>query len=585
MLVAEWAGMRFAVCVVVVVAACSDGETTDAPVSPDAPSSQLDAPPPSPDAPAASPDAPAASPDAPPASPDGAAACVTAAPTIVVSTHTSPPTPPGSQATFDVTIVDNDSAACAATELELRTRLDSPSFAIVPTSSVPLATGPLQPGAEKRLTIAATPTRDVEGELITIPFDLSVPATGQIIFQDFVQLEVAEPTECHVSIPRELMITDPSVVDDPVRTGFADPSDPRTGVWTFKHLVEEMAPTPADAPAMVEAMLASFGAEQTINGFVVAPRPGWAQQILAFWPRLPGGELDLRAAPVRLNAIVNRFDLRNLAQGDAGEGRFVFEFLDGDFPVEATIIFEYKLPAANENDALQWAQDFHTVGGIPFSEDYNDALQLLITDVFTRRGARPSGVNGSAISAVRTNEIAFGDDGNWELRELALSAATGMLEPRPVDLTPDLGSNGSERLARFVNANAADILLDRHVVPDVFEGSPFRGGASLNDGSIWTAPGIVDSEARFHFAENTCNGCHGPETGTNFLHIGLRPAGFESHLSGFLSGKTVTNPVTGERRMFNDLARRRDDLLPFVCPPAGGTIAPASLRRGIGRVH
>src|SRR5262249_1829943 len=154
-----------------------------------------------------------------------------------------------------------------------------------------------------------------------------------------------------------------------------------------------------------------------------------------------------------------RFDLRNLAQGDAGEGRFVFEIVEDDFPVEATIIFEYKLPAANENEVLQWAQDFHTVGGIPFSEDYNDALQLLITDVFTRRGARPSGINGSAISAVRTNEIAFGDDGNWELREFALSATTGILEPRPVDLTPDLAFIGTDALGRFVNANAATIVL------------------------------------------------------------------------------------------------------------------------------
>src|SRR5262249_41526264 len=157
--------------------------------------------------------------------------------------------------------------------------------------------------------------------------------------------------------------------------------------------------------------------------------------------------------------------LRNLAQGDAGEGRFVFGFTEEDFPVEATMILEYKLSARDANEVLGWAEDMHTMGGIPFSEAYNDALQTLFTDVFTRRGARPSGVNGSAINAVRTNEIAFGNDGNWELREFGLSPATGMLEPRPVDLTPDLSLNGSDTVARFVNANAAAILLDQHVVP------------------------------------------------------------------------------------------------------------------------
>lgn len=574
---------RSALCLIV-LAACSDGGMTGA----EKKDEPIDAPPadaPQADAPASGSDAALPAPDAP--SPDGCVtcACVPAAPTIIVSPQTSPPTAAGTEAAFDVAVTDNDLGACAATRYEMRTRLDAPLFQVVPTNLVPLDTGPLHPGETKHLTITAVPTEAFAGQTITIPFDLIEPATTQVIFQNFVQLEVADPTGCHVSVPRELMITDVSVVDDPVRTGFADPADPRTGVWTFKHLVEEMAPTPAEAPAMVEAMFASYTVEQTINGFVVPPRPGFGPLLLAIWPRLPGGELDLRAAPVRLLAIVNRFDLRNLAQGDAGEGRFVFEILEDDLPAEATIIFEYKLPAANANEVLQWAQDFHTVGGIPFSETYNDALQSLITDVFTRRGARPSGTNGSAINAVRTNEIAFGDDGNWELREFALSPATGMLEPRPVDLTPDVGLNGSDTLARFVNANAATILLDQHVTPDVFEGARFRGGAVINDGSVWSAPGILDPEARFHFSENTCNGCHGPETGTNFLQIGLRTAGFQSHLSGFLLGKTVTDPVTGARRTLNDLARRRDDLTPFVCPPAGAALAPANLARGIQRVH
>src|SRR4029077_18545954 len=79
---------------------------------------------------------------------------------------------------------------------------------------------------------------------------------------------------CRVSRARELMITSTAVVDDPVRTTSGPAGDPRSGAWTFKHLVENMAPTSADAPSMVEQMLRTFTAPQTINGFTVAPRPG-----------------------------------------------------------------------------------------------------------------------------------------------------------------------------------------------------------------------------------------------------------------------------------------------------------------------
>src|SRR5206468_7502702 len=79
-------------------------------------------------------------------------------------------------------------------------------------------------------------------------------------------------TPCTVKPRRELEIRDVSVVDDPVRTG------PR-GAWTFGKLMENMAPTPADAPALVEGMLTSFLSEQTVNSFTLPPRAG-VQQVL-----------------------------------------------------------------------------------------------------------------------------------------------------------------------------------------------------------------------------------------------------------------------------------------------------------------
>ena len=103
----------------------------------------------------------------------------------------------------------------------------------------------------------------------------------------------------------------------------------------------------------------------------------------------------------------------------------------------------------------------------------------------------------------------------------------------------------------------------------------------FNDLTTWFAPG-VDNEARHHFALNTCNGCHSlQETNVFFLQIEPRLSFQESPLSGFLRGTTVSDPVTGQLRTFNDLARRNADLKAIVC-----TSAPApALRRGIARVH
>jgi len=328
-------------------------------------------------------------------------------------------------------------------------------------------------------------------------------------------------------------------------------------------------------------VIASFTTPQTINGFRVEARPGM-RDFLASWPRTPDGKLDLAHAPFRLQAIVNRFDLRHLGNGDAGEGRFVFAFNGpGGFPQQATMIFEYKLPAASDQDVLAWAQAFHALGALDFGESYNAALQA-ITDRFTGRGARPGHPNGSAINSVRTNEIAFGSP--WELRQFGLAASTGLLAPQPVELTPDLGFNNSDTLAAYIHANQDAIVAETHVVPATFNGQPFQAGAIFNDLAAWFAPG-VDPNARHHFSLNTCNGCHSSqETGVAFLQISPRAPGREATLSGFLVGTTISDPVTGAARVFNDIGRRRTDLAAIVCTDRA-KLASSTLRDGIHRVH
>jgi hypothetical protein len=333
---------------------------------------------------------------------------------------------------------------------------------------------------------------------------------------------------------------------------------------------------------MVEEMLGSLASDQVVNGFTLAARPG-IEFVLGDWPRAADGSLDLAQAPMRLLAIVNRFDLRNLDAGDAGEARFIFGIADGVSIREATIIVEYKLPAATEGDVRAWADRFHALGSLPFGEEYNAALEE-ITERFVTRGARPGAVNGSALNALRTNEISFGAEVSWELREFALSPLTGHLVPATVKLTPDRSFQLSQTLADYINANQDAILAERHDVPESFGGVPFLAGAITNN-NHWFAPG-VDPQARHKFALNTCNGCHSPgETRTNFVHVAPRFSGEESVLSLFLTGGfTVSDPFTFELRTFNDLARRRTDLMAVVCDDQPGA-KPANLRRGISRVH
>jgi hypothetical protein len=389
---------------------------------------------------------------------------------------------------------------------------------------------------------------------------------------------------CSVDTERELMITSLAVVEDPVRTT-------NGGAWTFRHLMEEMAPSAAQAPALAESLFSSWLVDQTVGGFTAAARTGVQSLVLDPWPRI-AGQLDLDRAPLRLLAIVNRMDIRDLSKGTAGEGRFVFGVLTSDgSPTSFTVILEYRLPATTESDVVAWAQRWHDLGAAPLgSAAYNQALETL-TERFAGRNAEPGRVNGSALSQLRTNEIALNFP--WELRELTLSPTTGLFRQDSVKLTPDNSLMGSATLAAFINQNEAAILAQTHDVPSSFDGGPFLGAAVRNNIDFWDAPGINNGEARHLFSLNTCNGCHGREAGiTDFLQIRPRSAGSEAALSGFLTGTVVSDPVVGgQQRPFNDLQRRADDLTAIVCEPASfgaSSLAPqptVSLSKGINRVH
>ncbi len=369
---------------------------------------------------------------------------------------------------------------------------------------------------------------------------------------------------------RELLITDLSVVEDPIRTRpprridptpvssprAAGPISASAGKWTFGRLMRAMA-GPNDPSEFVLRWLELWEQDQVVNGFVSRARPNIRSQVIQPWLDASGGQkLDLDKAPFRLLAIVNRMDLRQNpayagSNGNAGEGRFVFGVLgpNGN-PLSFTVILEYKLPAKNAQDIKAWANRWHALGSLNFGPQYNAALEA-VTDLFAGRNADPSRPNGSSIGQIRTNEIGMGP--GWQLREFVIDPATGMLKQTTTKQSPDQSFNGTQTLADWINANESVILAERHTVPAQWL------AAEDPESFTWNAPGINNPDARHKFALNTCSGCHFRETGTSFTMVGVRQAGVPTRLSGFITGTTVNDPVTGQPRNFNDIQRRVED--------------------------
>jgi hypothetical protein len=464
-------------------------------------------------------------------------------------------------ALYDLAVTNEDQGPCGSRILLFEPGARPAGFSLF--VDPPARLGP--PGETQHFMVSLTGSTDAAPGRYDMPF-MVFDATSGASVSGQLEYVLAAPEGCFVKPSRELFVTDLSIVEDPIRTSFDGPAgDPRTGAWAFGHLIEQAAPTDARGPAFVEDLFGSWLVDQTVNDFTVAARPNIESFLLREWPRRSDGHIDLARAPLRLLAIVNRIDLRSLASGHAGQGRFVFGVLDAaGLANPFTLILEYRIPASSKEDVLAWARAWHELGELPFpSEAFNARLQA-ITDRFTSRGAEPHGVNGSALSTVRTDEIALAAP--WELRQFSLSRTDGLLHLAPVDVTPDIGYLGSPILADFVSRNERAILAGTFVVPLRFEGQPFRGGSAPNLLEPWTAPGIQSPEARRAFSLGTCSGCHSiPETGTEFVHVRPRDVGNTAVLSAFLSGAAVSDPVDGEFRTFNDLQRRKADLERLAC--------------------
>ncbi|HVR03091.1 MAG TPA: LamG domain-containing protein [Polyangia bacterium] len=461
--------------------------------------------------------------------------------------------PPGTPVSYDVQITNN---SCDDANFNFNASDFDPNVAVSPN----FGSAFVPAGSTAHLPFAASASQDTEQfGTSQIIVNAQLFSSSFEPFSQIVNFSVFDnSTPCTVKPRRELEIRDVSVVDDPVRTGPG-------GAWTFGKLMEDMAPTPADAPAMVEAMLSSFLSQQTVNGFTLPPRGG-AQQVLDSL-RGPDGKLDLSQQAFRLLAIVNRIDLNDVSASTAGEGRFVFGFAPFGQTLQATLIIEYSIPAASQAEIVDLANAWHALRALTIpSEEFNAALQK-VTERFTARNAAPGRTNGSALGQIRTNDFFTLSPFAWEFREFHLDATSGMLVPAPMALTPDRSFNLSDRLGRFVLANEPEILAEKHTVPLTFEGMPFQGGnVDASDFFTWQMPG-ASPETRHRFARNTCNGCHTQsETGAAFFQVNPRFPFQESQLSGFLLGADVTDSSAGVIRHFHELDRRGRILHDFVCP-------------------
>ena len=395
-----------------------------------------------------------------------------------------------------------------------------------------------------------------------------------------------------------LLITNTAVVRDTSRTndacfGGGNPN----GVWTFKHLMAEMANgSGLSTHDFVLRWLSMWLNPYVVNGDTLPARTQMFNQVIKPWATASGvvatlsvvgstnvlslsGPLNLNIAPFRLSAIVNRIDLGATVNGpsgygggttseplDAGELRFVFgvQNLSTCSVLPFSVITEYGVPItgcdAVRNWAIKWTQLNNPAFAAPFSAAWRAHLESL-TESVVLHGAAPAKGNQNAINQVRTNEIALSSP--WELREFTLTNENPMANTNPpingplrahtVALTPN-----DTVFSPTPNAVTDQFVLNTvlptvppvvptlpadcsasYSMPGWFLGGPFRGGNAFTaPPTHWNAAlGVLDNRkicARHEFSLNTCNGCHFGDTSTAFLHV--NPQVMPATLSNFLTG-------------------------------------------------
>lgn len=431
-----------------------------------------------------------------------------------------------------------------------------------------------------------------------------------------------------------LFLTDSAVVEDPTRTwNPCTQTGNLNGSWTFKTLFQQLASKDPEHIAddeqtseFVKYWLSLFLKDRVINSDTVLARPKLQELLLEPWLAKskaagnPDGFLDMRFAPFKLTAILNRFDLRTrFSQIPMGEARFIFSFIDSSCTqaLPFTFILEYAVVKGNTCDSLKsWATRWQNLASYARgSAQYNQALQD-ITDQVTLCGSAKNKANQSSLNNLRTNDRAFSPDPVVsEFREFHLSARTNQITAATVAQVPadrynvQIDNPDVQRLAKYINERGDSIVRDLYTIPNVYDGEPMLAGVAHilgnpmgnpRETSVYHWDGVGDKKspafiqsfiARHVFSLNTCTGCHSGEFQTDYFHVEPAFFGDEAALSGFLTGKPQPGAYDADLdpnddflrvidpslrpgknpaiRKFNDILRRAKDLNKIVNTTCG----------------
>lgn len=381
------------------------------------------------------------------------------------------------------------------------------------------------------------------------------------------------PAPIAVDRDKELLITNRAILG-----GSRSDSARVEAAWSFRHLVEELAP-PGEAPAFVAAWLATWQATSTApeQGSLTLPaRPDVRAKLVCPWLRLTPANgcnetcsqctsenLDLTRAPFRLLAIVNRLDLAETPQGcadDATEARFVFVATgsDGSGTLPFNVIFEYGAKGTEAGDAHAW----HALARA--GETYAAALER-ITRTVSDRGR-------TTLKQLRTSENLGAARGtSYELRQFERGEKT--LVATALTNTARDAADGTTLLSEHVASHTSKIAEGDNAIT-----SELRTAFSTMPRADYRWSEANDTSGMMNlFGLSTCNGCHAGHRGDTsvlpFSHVGANERG-ETVVSRFLD-----DPLN---RQGDELAFRERSLARRLVGQCGSPDASYGGRHGGG---
>ena len=429
------------------------------------------------------------------------------------------------------------------------------STAVATASILPPASAPVPANANTAST--STPTSTPSPQTTPAPSVTSTPTPAPTV-------AALDPDTCTVTPANELMITQVSVVEDAVRSTWSGgTTNAQDGAWAIGRVLTRLSGTQNAGP-YVNSLLHGLTADDSF--------------IASNWPQA-GGAFTLTGAPLVLDAIVNRIDLRDPAAGSMGELRFVFGTAVTASNLDGKIIVEIVVPPSTQFTVLSWAQAWHRLSDPNLtSAQFNAALQGLTDYALDQAQSH---------YRIRTaNETPLQP---WTFRQF--EPQSGVLVPANLTLTPDarfdklslddpnsffgpaaqiqasqvIDPNDRATLLSFVASISGNVARGNYSIPasmgapsfQMQRGYRFEQNVVGSDES-WSIP-TVSALTSATFSVNTCNGCHGLAlaTGPSPAQVGHRVTGLPSPLAAFLTG-------TSDGK-FNDLQRRASDMSTILC--------------------